>query len=238
MNEYEVEQFKTREAHLLASIKQACEKVGRDPADVQIIWVSKTHPISAVQAAYQAGARVFGENKVQEAVQKFSDPLPQAQLHIIGPVQSNKMRKAVQTAQVIQTVSRYKDLERLQHICEEEGKSIQVLIQVNTSREASKSGVAMEEIRDFLKNIPSHSNLLYSGLMTIGVHSGDPEHSRSGFSFLKGIRDEFLGSNDKFKSFTELSMGMTGDLHIAVEEGATMVRIGTALFGVRDYSRG
>jgi len=216
-------------------IDDACRENGRDPQDVKLIWVSKTKPIEDVEAAWAAGARDFGENRVQEAVDKFSgEPRPDTELHIIGPVQSNKMRQAVQRAQWIHSVSRLKDVNRLQRICEEENRTLKVLFQVNTSGEESKSGIPQENAREFFELLPECPNLLYCGLMTIGPFTGNPADARPGFQYLRELRQELLDSQEKkFAGMQHLSMGMTDDLEIAVAEGATMVRVGTALFGAR-----
>ena len=216
-----------------ARIAQACERSGRKPKEVQLIWVSKTKPIEAVEWARSLGAKTFGENRVQEAVEKFTTKPEGEELHIIGPLQTNKMRKAIQVAEWLHTVSSLKHLNALQRICEEENRSIKVLFQVNTSGEDSKSGIPLSEMRSFLGNLEPRSNLLYSGLMTIALNAGNPEVNRKEFQALKQLQTEVLNSAPHFSEFKELSMGMSGDFEVAVEEGATMIRIGTALFGAR-----
>ncbi|MGL1901066.1 MAG: YggS family pyridoxal phosphate-dependent enzyme [Fibrobacterales bacterium] len=221
-------------AEIDARITQAAQKANRSPSEITLIWVSKRKEAAMVQAAAQAGAIHFGENRIQEAIDKFTTPPEGTLLHIIGPVQKNKMRKAVAVGDWIHTLSSLEDLDRLNRICIEEQKTINVLIQVNTSEEESKSGVPHQKAESFLNSLPIHSNLLYCGLMTIGKNSGIPEDSRSEFKFLRTLRDTFNNRDERFRFFTELSMGMTNDMHIAIEEGATMIRIGTALFGARD----
>ncbi len=226
---------------LRARLQLACESANRDAQDVLIIWVSKTNPIEAVEAATDVGldsglARVdFGENKIQECVQKFSEAHPHRQLHIIGPIQSNKLRKAVVLGDWIHTVSSAKQLFQLERIAQEENRQVKVLFQVNTSGENSKSGFLPSDIVDFLDSLPKTHNLLYSGLMTIGVNSGVPEDSRAGFTLLRTWRDQFVNKDERFTHFKQLSMGMTADLEVAIDEGATMIRVGTALFGQRNY---
>lgn len=228
--------------NLSQEIQQLCQNYSRDPASVQLIWVSKTNPIEAVEAATEVGLEHglvqvdFGENKVQECVDKFSEPHPQRVLHLIGPLQSNKIRKAIQTAQWIHTVASKKHLAAIERIAAEEQKQISVLFQVNTSAEANKSGLEPDELHDFLNELPSSEWVRYRGLMTIGPNTGVPEDSRQGFQFLREKRDTWLGIDERFNEFTELSMGMSQDLSIAIEEGSTLVRVGTALFGTRDYS--
>lgn len=221
---------------VLARMAQACAVAGRSTDSVRLVWVSKTQPIDAVEQAYAAGALFFGENRIQEAIDKFTIQRPGVHCHIIGPVQSNKMRKAVAVAHCIETVSSLEQVQRLNSLCSEIGKTLEVYFQVNTSLEDSKSGLAMESCVDFLNQLPQSSHLVYKGLMTIGKNTGNPEDSRVGFAWLRRLRDQFNRSEDpRFIHFTELSMGMTDDLEVAIEEGSTQVRIGSALFGARNY---
>lgn len=227
-------------------IQTACQACQRSRDSLKLIWVSKTKPMEAVIAATEVGVESglpqvdFGENKVQECVDKFSTSDSQRTLHLIGPLQSNKIRKALATADWIHTVASQKHLAAIERIAQEDGIAesrglIRVLFQVNTSGEASKSGLAPEEVNSFLEQLPASDNLLYSGLMTIGPNSGIPEDGRKGFQQLRELRDSWLGRDERFTHFSELSMGMTGDLQIAIEEGSTMIRVGTALFGARNY---
>ena len=218
---------------ILTRIAKACEASGRSPASVRLIWVSKTQPVSAVESAIALGARDFGENRVQEALEKF---LPQREgivCRIIGPVQKNKLRKALQVAQAIDTVADLESVNKLEALCEEAGKNLEILFQVNASEEITKSGLSMQEAFDFLSSLPQPQRLVYKGLMTIGKNTGNPEDSRACFAFLRNLRDKLFNSQPKFKDFTELSMGMTDDLEVAIAEGSTMARVGTALFGRR-----
>lgn len=228
--------------NLSQEIQQLCQQFSRDPASLKLIWVSKTNPLEAVEAATEVGIEQgltqvdFGENKVQECVDKFSEPHPQRVLHLIGPLQSNKIRKAIQTSQWIHTVSSKKHLAAIERIAAEEEKSISVLFQVNTSGEVSKSGLEPSELSGFLSELPASEWVTYRGLMTIGPNTGVPEDSREGFQFLRAQRDNWCQFDERFTEFNELSMGMSQDLAIAIEEGSTLVRVGTALFGARDYS--
>ncbi|GHV13946.1 YggS family pyridoxal phosphate enzyme [Fibrobacterales bacterium] len=222
-------------------ITAACGHANREPSSVRLIWVSKMQPLSAVEEAIQLGAREFGENRVQEALEKFLPAREGIKCRIIGPVQKNKLKKAASVAQSIDSIADLESVEKLESFCEEfysaRGaetlKKLEILFQVNTSKEESKSGVPMQEAEEFLRALPTPNNLVYRGLMTIGKNTGNPEDSREGFSFLRNLRDKMFNSNPKFEQFTELSMGMTGDLEVAIAEGATMLRIGTALFGER-----
>ncbi len=234
MEQY-VESLRQRAQEVQKRIDEACHRAGRSPDEVQLIWVSKTHPIESVEAAIQAGARHFGENRVQELEEKFSQPRSGVTRHLIGPVQSNKLRKAIAHADLIHTISSLKQIERCEQLAQEFDRRISLLFQVNTSREESKSGLSLEELEPFLQSLPETSRLLYSGLMTIGPNTGNPEDARSGFRTLREIRDLWKGRDSRFDNFTQLSFGMSDDLEVAVEEGATWVRIGTALFGAREY---
>ena len=216
-------------------IKEACQISGREPASVRLVWVSKTQPVSAVEEAIALGATEFGENRVQEALEKF---LPQREgivCRIIGPVQKNKLRKAVQVAQAIDSVADLETVLKLEALCEEANKNLEILFQINASEEVTKSGLSMQAAFDFLNALPQPQRLVYKGLMTIGKNTGNPEDSRTCFAFLKNLRDKIFNSQAKFANFTELSMGMTDDLEVAISEGSTMVRVGTALFGKRVY---
>jgi len=218
---------------ILAGISKACEMCGRSPASIRLVWVSKTHPVSAVEKAIALGAREFGENRVQEALEKF---LPQREgiiCRIIGPVQKNKLRKAVSVAQAIDSVADLESVLKLEALCEEANKNLEILFQINASEEATKSGLSMQEAADFLLALPEPKRLVYKGLMTIGKNTGNPEDSRACFAFLRNLRDKIFNSHSKFSNFTELSMGMTDDFEVAIAEGSTMLRVGTALFGKR-----
>lgn len=228
-----MEKISANKQIILGRIAKACGLAGRDPSSVRLIWVSKTQPASAVEEAIALGAVDFGENRVQEALEKFLPPRPGIFCRIIGPVQKNKLRKAVQVAQAIDSVADLESVLKLEALCEEAGKNLEILFQVNASEEATKSGLSMPEAFDFLNGLPEPKRLIYKGLMTIGKNTGNPEDSRACFAFLRDLRDRIFNSQPKFAHFSELSMGMTDDLEVAVAEGATMVRIGTALFGKR-----
>jgi pyridoxal phosphate enzyme (YggS family) len=220
---------------VLNRIAKACELAGRNPAEVSLVWVSKTHPLEAVKKAIELGATQFGENRVQEAIEKFVPPIDGTVCRIIGPVQKNKLKKAVAVAGSIDSVADLESVLKLEALCEEANKNLDILFQINASEEVSKSGLAMEAALDFLKNLPEPKRLAYKGLMTIGKNTGNPEDSRACFAFLKDLRDKIFNSKPWFAGFTELSMGMSSDMEVAIAEGSTMLRIGTALFGKRDF---
>lgn len=214
-------------------IAYAAASCGRSEKEITLIWVSKFHTQDAVDTAYELGAREFGENRVQEALEKFTIKKAGMRCHIIGPVQSNKLKKAAAVADVIHSMDSIASIEKLNSYCAAEDKVLDILIQVNASEEDTKSGLSMGDAAAFLEALPECSHLRYRGLMTIGKNTGNAEDSREGFAFLRTLRDKMQNTGGKFAFFTELSMGMTGDLEVAIEEGATMIRVGTALFGSR-----
>lgn len=228
-----VDELQQNVALVHSRIEHACIQSQRDLQSVSLVWVSKTKPLSDVEAAIRAGAKHFGENRIQECQEKFAISRQEIELHVIGPVQSNKWRKAASLAQWVHSVDSLAALHKYQEVCLELGKTLQVLFQVNTSFETSKSGIALEAAADFLGSLPILSQIRYRGLMTIGVNSGVPEDARKGFRQLRQLRDQFQGLDQRFAEFSELSMGMTDDLEIAIAEGATLLRVGTAIFGRR-----
>ena len=210
-------------------IAQAASKVGRNSTEIKFIAVSKTHPIEILQAAINVGATVFGENKVQEAEGKIEELGRDAvEWHLIGHLQKNKARKAVQLFDVIHTLDSVELARRLERICqEEERENLSVLVQVDLAREATKNGVAENDLPSLIEYLQTCECLKFSGLMTIPPFFEDAEKVRPLFKRLREIRDEVLPGG-------ELSMGMSHDFEIAIEEGATLVRVGTAIFGERE----
>lgn len=209
-------------------IKKAAVRAGRPPADIRLIAVSKMHPPEALEQAKESGAAAFGENKVQEAEGKI-DRLGRnfAEWHLIGHLQANKVRKAVRLFDLIHTVDSVELAERLERICAEEGRrELPVLIQVDLAGEPNKTGIAEADLRGLADHIENCGHLRLRGLMLLPPHFDDPEKVRPYFRRLRELRDEIVPGG-------ELSMGMSHDLEAAVEEGATMVRVGTAIFGKR-----
>lgn len=216
------------------NVKNALKKSGRESDNVLIMAVTKTRSIDIVQSAYDAGFRLFGENRVQEANEKFTDFHEDAELHIIGHLQSNKVKKAVEVSSCIQSVDRLKIAVMINRFCTEISKTIDIYLEYNTSGEDSKSGFVNES--DFfhtLEKILSMQNINIKGLMTIGPLGNDEAAIRKSFGFLRSLRDKV---NNKFPEagIMSLSMGMSGDYEIAVEEGSTIIRVGTSLFGTRN----
>ncbi len=204
-------------------IAQAAERARRDPSDITLLAVTKVFPASAIREAYDLGLREFGENYVQEFENKAPEVghLPGARFHLIGHLQSNKSRKAAELFQVIQTV----DSARLAHRLDETGGTLDVMLEVKLSPEQAKSGADPAELPALIESVRACAHLRLLGLMTMPPWSDDPEASRPYFRRLHELAVEH--------GLQQLSMGMSHDLETAIEEGATCVRVGTALFGKR-----
>ncbi|CAN5412486.1 YggS family pyridoxal phosphate-dependent enzyme [soil metagenome] len=216
-------------------IRQAALKSGRDPAAVKLVAVSKTHPATTVRKAIEAGVTVFGENKVQEAESKIVEiGREDAEWHLIGHLQSNKARKAVQLFDVIESLDSVDLAKRLERICVEQGRSVlPVLVEVDLAGEATKSGIAEGELPELVTILQDCVGLRFDGLMVLPPFFEDPEATRPFFQRLREIRDGLLADGAFGAGTGELSMGMSHDFEVAIEEGATIVRVGTAIFGER-----
>lgn len=217
---------------VLSRLVQVAESAGRSPGDVRLVAVSKTMPVSTVGAAYAAGQRIFGENRVQEMVGKVGELPADCEWHLIGPLQKNKVRSAVRAARWIHTLDSPGLTARIDRIAGEEGKRPNVLVQVNVSGEESKHGCRVEEARQVVEAAFAGEHLRCLGLMTIGPYGAPEDELRALFKRLRLLRDDLQQKTGN--ALPELSMGMSGDYEIAVEEGATLVRIGTAIFGHRN----
>ncbi len=227
-----VETLVGRIARVLDAIRSAASVAGREPDEVTLVAVSKTHPVEAVRAARAEMLGVFGENKVQEAETKI-EALGRgfAEWHLIGHLQSNKARKAVRLFDVIQSVDSVDLARRLERICAEEGRDeLRVFIQVDLGGEATKNGAPESDLPELARFLAGCRHLRLSGLMTIPPYFEDPELVRPYFRRLRELRDRFVPGG-------ALSMGMSHDFEIAIAEGATHVRVGTAIFGEREYNR-
>ncbi|MCM1144654.1 MAG: YggS family pyridoxal phosphate-dependent enzyme [Blautia sp.] len=217
-------------------IKAACEKSNRAWQDVTLIAVSKTKPISMLQEAYDAGCRDFGENKVQELVQKWEEMPKDVRWHMIGHLQRNKVKYIVDKVCLIHSVD---SLRLAQEISKEAGKkkiTVSILIEVNIAEEESKYGAACEEVCQLVEEIAKLPNILVKGLMTVAPYVENPEENRQYFEKLRQIYVDIIHKNIDNVFMEELSMGMTGDYEVAVTEGATYVRVGTGIFGERFYT--
>ncbi|MCB0833719.1 MAG: YggS family pyridoxal phosphate-dependent enzyme [Bacteroidetes bacterium] len=222
-----------------ARIEAAALRAGRNPSDVQLIAVTKTHPVEVVRAALAAGIKHIGENKVQEAKDKFNmwNHERTFQLHMIGHLQTNKVRQAVELFDIIHSVDSTRLAAEIDRRAYTKDRVMPILIQVNTSREKTKHGVDPDGTFEMVKKIAEMKNIQIKGLMTIGALSAsaanDMDRVRSYFKVLKDLWDFIAGQHIPTVEMKMLSMGMTGDFEVAIEEGATHVRIGTALFGRR-----
>lgn len=217
-------------------IAAACARAGRDPSEVEIIAVTKTHGAEVVREAWKNGLAVVGENKVQEAAWKKPASVSGPSWHLIGHLQGNKVRPALELFDFIHSVDSVKLADRIQAIAEDVGASPHILLEVNVSGEKSKSGMTPEEVGPAVRHIlESCPRLTVEGLMTMAPFSEDPEAARPYFRRLREIRDAVERSLSV--GLPRLSMGMSGDYEVAVEEGATWVRLGTVLFGERPKVR-
>lgn len=228
-------------AHNLAqvqkNIEEACLAAGRDPSEVTLVAVSKTKPVDMLKEAYDAGARVFGENKVQEIMDKY-DHLPEdAEWHMIGHLQRNKVKYIVDKVAMIHSVDSMRLAETIEQEAAKKNVRVPILAEVNVAEEESKFGLRVEEVLPFLEEAAKLPHLEVCGLMTIAPFVENPEDNREIFHKLKELSVDIAEKNINNITMSVLSMGMTGDYQVAVQEGATMVRVGTGIFGERDYSR-
>ncbi len=216
------------------SIEKAALTCGRNPADIKLVAVSKRFPVSAIEDACAAGQLIFGENYIQEAVEKKQALGDRIQLHFIGHLQSNKAKLAARHCAMVETIDRPKIAKALQKHLDEIGRSMDVLIQVNVGHDSNKSGVLAGEAESLLVSLQEYPRLRPCGLMTMPPFTPDPEAARPYFKALRQLA-ESLQSRGLFGGVetVELSMGMSHDFHIAIEEGATLIRVGTAIFGER-----
>ena len=218
-------------------IDEACRRVGRDPKSVTLIAVSKTKPVSMIEELMPEGVVDFGENKPQELREKY-EVLPQnLRWHMIGHLQRNKVKYVVGKACMIHSLDSIRLAEAIQQEAAKQNLCIPVLIEVNVSGEESKGGITPQETENFVRQIAAFPNLKVSGLMTIAPFVENPEENRIHFRNLYKLFVDIKAQNIDNINMCCLSMGMTNDYEVAVEEGATHVRVGTGIFGERDYSR-
>ena len=224
-------------AHVRERIATAARRAARNPADITLMAVSKTFPSESILEAYAAGIRVFGENRVQEFSGKSWDlhDLSGADWHLIGHLQTNKAAKAVELFTAIDSVDSVKLAEKLNAAAAKMGKILPVLIEINVGGEEAKSGLTLGsvELGHILLGAPHWKNLAIGGLMTVPPYTEDPEGARPFFQRLRNIRDEIAARNLPAVAMNTLSMGMSHDFEVAIEEGSTCVRVGTAIFGER-----
>ncbi len=222
---------------VLDRIANACRNANRQPGDVKLLLATKTVPADRITTALKTGQTLIGENKVQELKEKHTllQNTPHT-MHFIGHVQTNKIKDLLRyNVSCIQSLDRWDLATKLHQRLQTEKKTMEVFIQVNTSGETSKFGVHPDEAFDLIQQVSKLDTLKIKGLMTIGLFSGEKEKVRTCFRLLKNIRQQIISADIPHVEMKELSMGMSGDLETAVEEGATIIRVGTAIFGQRQY---
>lgn len=218
------------------NIREACEKAGRDRSEVTLIAVSKTKPVSDIREAMACGITVFGENKVQEIRDKTAEIKEPLNWHMIGHLQANKVKYLPGVACMIHSVDNLKLAQEIEKQAAKHDLTMDVLIEVNMAHEDTKFGLSPEEAIPFVKEISALEHLNIRGLMTIAPYTDDPESNRVYFKGLRQLKDDINALNIPGVKMDTLSMGMTGDYQVAIEEGATFVRVGTGIFGERDYA--
>lgn len=223
-----------------AAIAEAAERAGRDPGEVTLVAVTKTIAAERVREAYDAGLRVFGENRVQEGGAKIATlapEMPGVDWHLIGHLQTNKIKPAVEAFTVIESVDSLRLAERIDRQMATVGPTMPILLEVNIAGEEAKSGFSADDLREAFPQLLTLRHLELRGLMTVAPLAGDLEAVRPVFRALRDLRDE-LRDRYPLTGFADLSMGMSNDYQVAIQEGATMVRIGRALFGERPPTKG
>ena len=217
------------------NIRQACLRSGRDVSGVTLISVSKTKPVEMIQEAYEAGKRDFGENKAQEMKEKHDALADDIKWHFIGHLQTNKIKYIIGRTCLIHSVDSLHLAEAIEKECVKRNTHVDILVEVNVAQEASKFGLKLEDTLELVRQISKLEHLHIRGLMTIAPFVEDPEENRSIFRQLKQLSVDIGAKNIDNVDMSVLSMGMTGDYQVAVEEGATHVRVGTGIFGERNY---
>lgn len=217
------------------NIKKACENAGRSREDVTLIAVSKTKPVSTLMEAYDSGCRIFGENKVQELVDKYEAMPKDIEWHMIGHLQRNKVKYIVDKVVLIHSVDSLKLAEEISREALKKHVQVSVLIEVNVAGEDTKFGVKPDETETLIREIANLPGISIKGLMTIAPYVDDPEKNRQYFGQLRQLSVDINQKNIDNVNMNVLSMGMTGDYIVAIEEGATFVRVGTGIFGERQY---
>ncbi len=218
-------------------IKEACEKSGRNPDEVRLLLATKTVEPERIKIAVEAGEKLIGENRVQEYAEKYEAMKDiECERHFIGHLQTNKIKDVLKYVSCIQSLDRMELAEKLHQRLLFEERTIDAFVEINTSFEDTKHGLAPDEVFVFLEKLKELNTIKIKGFMTIGLYDADVEKARPGFIRLRNIRDEAIAKGLVSSEAGELSMGMSGDLETAIEEGATIVRVGSAIFGSRNYS--
>lgn len=224
-------------AEVRSNIAKACEKVGREPSEVTLLAVSKTKPVEMIREAMAAGQRAFGENYVQEIEEKYAVLGDSADWHMIGHLQRNKVKYIIGKVSLIHSVDSLRLAEQIQKEAEKHSITVRVLLEVNVANEESKWGFTPDETVEAVKAVAAMPNVHVCGLMTSAPITEDAESNRVYFRQLRKLFDDIKAMNIENVDMQVLSMGMTGDYTVAVEEGSTLVRVGTGIFGARDYSK-
>lgn len=232
--EQQLNEIKSNLAIVQSRISEACKKVGRESGSVRLLPVTKTVSAERLRIAYAAGCHEMGENKIQEAREK-SEVLSDLGIKwcVIGHLQTNKAKYLARIADEFQALDSIKVAEALDKRLQIEGRSMDIFVQVNSSGEASKFGLAPDDVRAFVAQLPNYSSLNIKGLMTLAIFSSDRDRVRQCFIKMRELQEMLRQEAPADLSFDELSMGMSGDYEIAIEEGATVVRVGQAIFGKR-----
>ena len=220
-----------------ANIRKACANAGRSRDEVTLIAVSKTKPVSMLMEAYDSGIRIFGENKVQEMCDKYEQMPKDIQWHMIGHLQRNKVKYIIDKAALIHSVDSLRLAETIQEEAAKHQVVMPILVEVNVAMEETKFGTSLAEAMELVEQISHFPNIRIEGLMTIAPFVEDPEENRKYFRALKKLAVDINNKNIDNVHVRILSMGMTNDYEVAVEEGATMVRVGTGIFGARNYAQ-
>ena len=224
-------------AQVQKNINESCSKINRDPNEVTLIAVSKTKPVEMLKEAYDAGARVFGENKVQEIVDKYDQMPSDVKWHMIGHLQRNKVKYIVGQVALIHSVDSYRLAEEINIQAKKKNIIVPILVEVNIAHEESKFGISEEDAIQLVEEISEQENVSIKVLMTIAPYVENAEDNRLYFRKIKDLSVDIAAKNIDNVSMEILSMGMTGDYEVAIEEGATMVRVGTGIFGARNYNK-
>ncbi len=222
--------------YIKQQVDETARNCGRDPEDITLIAVSKTKPLENIEELITIGVKDFGENKVQELCDKYENVSAPVNFHLIGHLQTNKVKYIVDKACLIHSVDSVKLAQTIQKEAAKKGVIAQILIEVNVAEEDSKFGLHTEEVLPFVEEIASYPNVHVNGLMTIAPFVENPDENRGYFRTLKQLSLDIASKNIDNIDMNVLSMGMTNDYKVAIEEGATMVRVGTAIFGARNYN--
>ncbi len=220
-----------------ARVANACARAGRSREEVLLIAVSKTKPVEMIEEIYQEGVRDFGENHPQEIRDKFPQLPDDIRWHMIGHLQTNKVKYIIERACKVHSVESVRLAETISHAAQSRNLVMPVLVEVNMAKEKSKYGIMPEDTEHFIREIAALPGIHVNGLMTIAPYTDNAEDNRVYFRNMKKLSVDIAGKNIDNVDMCDLSMGMTGDYEIAIEEGATMIRVGTGIFGARDYSR-